>query len=408
MDKQMWNVLIADDEPIIREGIRNSIDWSSLQMNVIAEAEDGEEAIELSLLHCIDILLVDINMPIANGLQVIKEVKSKLPDCRIIIITGYDDFKYAQEAIRLNVSDYLLKPIDPDHLVDLLNKIKQELVNANTQKDRMDRTSEQFTKNMPALKHNFFKEWLQGDLSNEEIKNQLALYYLDSNIPKQLVVISCLEFLENKSILTETERMEMEESLKYQILLFFEDTEIGYYDDNSGLIILISWQIIHQNLIVQLEEYIRKELNMTITVNIENNEGDYRNIFLLYKKCKEIVQKEVNISPIVRRAKSIIEHQYTNSSLSLEKVALTLQVSPVYLSRLIKKELGLSFVQLLTNKRMKQAIYLLQSTDYPIVSISELVGYESQHYFSTAFKKVIGLSPNKYRRNIIADTNIKS
>lgn len=408
MDKQMWNVLIADDEPIIREGIRNSIDWSSLQMNVIAEAEDGEEAIELSLLHCIDILLVDINMPIANGLQVIKEVKSKLPDCRIIIITGYDDFKYAQEAIRLNVSDYLLKPIDPDHLVDLLNKIKQELVNANTQKDRMDRTSEQFTKNMPALKHNFFKEWLQGDLSNEEIKNQLALYYLDSNIPKQLVVISCLEFLENKSILTETERMEMEESLKYQILLFFEDTEIGYYDDNSGLIILISWQIIHQNLIVQLEEYIRKELNITITVNIENNEGDYRNIFLLYKKCKEIVQKEVNISPIVRRAKSIIEHQYTNSSLSLEKVALTLQVSPVYLSRLIKKELGLSFVQLLTNKRMKQAIYLLQSTDYPIVSISELVGYESQHYFSTAFKKVIGLSPNKYRRNIIADTNIKS
>jgi len=408
MDKQMWNVLIADDEPIIREGIRNSIDWSSLQMNVIAEAEDGEEAIELSLLHCIDILLVDINMPIANGLQVIKEVKSKLPDCRIIIITGYDDFKYAQEAIRLNVSDYLLKPIDPDHLVDLLNKIKQELVNANTQKDRMDRTSEQFTKNMPALKHNFFKEWLQGDLLNEEIKNQLALYYLDSNIPKQLVVISCLEFLENKSILTETERSEMEESLKYQILLFFEDTEIGYYDDNSGLIILISWQIIHQNLIVQLEEYIRKELNMTITVNIENNEGDYRNIFLLYKKCKEIVQKEVNISPIVRRAKSIIEHQYTNSSLSLEKVALTLQVSPVYLSRLIKKELGLSFVQLLTNKRMKQAIYLLQSTDYPIVSISELVGYESQHYFSTAFKKVIGLSPNKYRRNIIADTNIKS
>ena len=59
MDKQIWNVLIADDEPIIREGIRNVIDWSALQMNVIAEAEDGEEAIELSLMHSVDILLID-------------------------------------------------------------------------------------------------------------------------------------------------------------------------------------------------------------------------------------------------------------------------------------------------------------------------------------------------------------
>ncbi|MEM5594067.1 response regulator [Niallia circulans] len=131
MDKQIWNVLIADDEPIIREGIRNAIDWSALQMNVIAEAEDGEEGIELSLMHSVDILLIDINMPIVNGLMVIKQVKAKLPDCQIIIITGYDEFKYAQEAVRLNVFDYLLKPIDPDHLMGLLNKIKMELVEVN-------------------------------------------------------------------------------------------------------------------------------------------------------------------------------------------------------------------------------------------------------------------------------------
>lgn len=157
MNKQNWNVLIADDEPIIRDGIRNSIDWPSLQMNVVAEAEDGEEAIELSLMYSVDILLVDINMPIVNGLNVIKHVKEKLPDCRIIIITGYDEFKYAQEAIRLNVSDYLLKPIDPNHLLELLNKLENELVNDNNQKDLLDRTSEQFTKNLPTFKNTFFK-----------------------------------------------------------------------------------------------------------------------------------------------------------------------------------------------------------------------------------------------------------
>ncbi|AYV65569.1 MULTISPECIES: response regulator transcription factor [Niallia] len=405
MDKQIWNVLIADDEPIIREGIRNVIDWSALQMNVIAEAEDGEEAIELSLMHSVDILLIDINMPIANGLMVIKQVKAKLPDCQIIIITGYDEFKYAQEAVRLNVFDYLLKPIDPDHLMGLLNKIKMELVEVNKKRALLDRTSEQFTKNLPTLQHNFFREWIGGKLTNEEIKEQLAFYYLNTSIPKQLVVISCLEFLENKSILSEKEKGEIQESLKYHILLFLKHKEIGYFHDESGLIALIIWQTITNEVALQLEEYIRKELKMSIAIYINNNEVDYKQLFSLYKNCKEMIQKEMNISPIVRRAKSIIDHQYADSSLSLEKVAITLQVSPVYLSRLMKQELKVSFVQLLTTKRMKQAIYLLQSTDYPIITISQLVGYETQHYFSTAFKKIMGVSPNKYRRNIMEETN---
>ncbi|MEM5594066.1 AraC family transcriptional regulator [Niallia circulans] len=141
-----------------------------------------------------------------------------------------------------------------------------------------------------------------------------------------------------------------------------------------------------------MEESIRKELKMSIATYINNNEVDYKHLFSLYKICKEMIQQEMNISPIVRRAKSIIDHQYADSSLSLEKVAITLQVSPVYLSRLMKQELKVSFVQLLTTKRMKQAIYLLQSTDYPIITISQLVGYETQHYFSTAFKKIMGVS----------------
>ena len=256
MDKQIWNVLIADDEPIIREGIRNVIDWSALQMNVIAEAEDGEEAIELSLMHSVDILLIDINMPIANGLMVIKQVKAKLPDCQIIIITGYDEFKYAQEAVRLNVFDYLLKPIDPDHLMGLLNKIKMELVEVNKKRALLDRTSEQFTKNLPTLQHNFFREWIGGKLTNEEIKEQLAFYYLNTSIPKQLVVISCLEFLENKSILSEKEKGEIQESLKYHILLFLKHKEIGYFHDESGLIALIIWQTITNEVALQLEEYL--------------------------------------------------------------------------------------------------------------------------------------------------------
>ena len=83
----------------------------------------------------------------------------------------------------------------------------------------------------------------------------------------------------------------------------------------------------------------------------------------------------------------------------MESTAESLQVSPVYLSRIIKQELGVSFVQLVTGKRMKKAVHLLQTTDQTILSIAEAAGYESQHYFSTAFKKAVGISPNQYRKN---------
>ncbi len=78
-----WKVLIADDEFIIRDGIRSSVNWSDYGMEVMAEAEDGEEAIELTLEHEIDILLIDLNMPIMNGISAMKRIKAELPECRI-------------------------------------------------------------------------------------------------------------------------------------------------------------------------------------------------------------------------------------------------------------------------------------------------------------------------------------
>lgn len=75
-----------------------------------------------------------------------------------------------------------------------------------------------------------------------------------------------------------------------------------------------------------------------------------------------------------------------------------MQVSPVYLSRTLKKELGTSFITLMTQTRIQKAIHLLNSTDLSILDIAERVGYDSQHYFSTAFKKVMGVSPNRYRK----------
>ena len=97
----LWKILIADDEYIIREGIRAAVAWAELNMEVVAEAEDGEEALELALKHQVNIILLDLNMPIMNGLTLMEHLREQHPSCRIVIITGHDEFVYAQQAIRV-------------------------------------------------------------------------------------------------------------------------------------------------------------------------------------------------------------------------------------------------------------------------------------------------------------------
>jgi two-component system response regulator YesN len=110
------------------------------------------------------------------------------------------------------------------------------------------------------------------------------------------------------------------------------------------------------------------------------------------------VYRDMTLSPLVRRAKQYLQEHYGDSELTLELMADALGASPVYVSRLLKQELGMTFVAYLTQLRMKKAVQLLSGTELTIHEIAERVGYETQHYFSTAFKKVNGVSPNQYRK----------
>ena len=107
----MYKLLIADDESIIRKGIKNLIDFESLEIDQVFEAENGKEAVDLALKNKIDIVIMDINMPIVDGLSASKKIKEKNPDSYLLILTGYNYFDYAQAAIRAKVDDYILKPV---------------------------------------------------------------------------------------------------------------------------------------------------------------------------------------------------------------------------------------------------------------------------------------------------------
>ncbi|NLC19952.1 MAG: response regulator, partial [Clostridiales bacterium] len=108
---RLYRVLLVDDEDEIRSGIITKIEWERNGFKLIGDANNGEDALEMAETLCPDVVLTDIRMPFMSGLELCQRLSEKLPSCKLVIFSGYDDFEYAQQAIKMNVFEYILKPI---------------------------------------------------------------------------------------------------------------------------------------------------------------------------------------------------------------------------------------------------------------------------------------------------------
>ncbi|MBS4210480.1 response regulator [Bacillus sp. FJAT-50079] len=163
------NVLIVDDEDMIREGISSSISWKQLEMNVIGKAEDGLEALEIFYKNIPEIVITDIKMPFMNGLELIEKIRNEFPDTYIIIISGYDQFEYAQKAVKMGAFDYILKPIEIDYVESLLLKIKKDYDNKKMHKKSEKLLKEQADNSLELLQTQFLKDIMVGKITDEKI-----------------------------------------------------------------------------------------------------------------------------------------------------------------------------------------------------------------------------------------------
>ena len=159
----MLKVLVVDDEDIIREGIVNRIPNLVSDIDIVGSAEDASSAIELIKIHHPNVVITDIRMPEVDGLQFISIAKTIFSDIRFIIISGYQDFNYAQTAVRLGVEDYLLKPIDNMQLTEILEKLKSTFANEADE----EKKSTQFKKKAE-FTINYFKTKCLTDLINKD------------------------------------------------------------------------------------------------------------------------------------------------------------------------------------------------------------------------------------------------
>lgn len=157
-------VFLVEDEMVIRRGIKNSIDWEKEGYIFCGEASDGELAYPMIIKEKPDILITDIRMPFMDGLELCKLVKKELPNIKILILSGYDEFDYAKEAIRLGVTEYLLKPISSGKLLEALNGVS-ESIRRKEDKDLVRKYMEEIRENTEHEKQKFFEQMIAGNLS---------------------------------------------------------------------------------------------------------------------------------------------------------------------------------------------------------------------------------------------------
>ena len=148
----MYTLLIADDEPLIRNGVKKIIDWESLGFSRIFMAEDGVEALEIIRQNKVDLVLTDIAMPFMTGLELSEILAKEFPQIHVVILTGYEDFEYAQQSVDLGVKNYILKPVGAETLYNKMKKICEALHIENKEKEYVASMKKQLQQSLPALR----------------------------------------------------------------------------------------------------------------------------------------------------------------------------------------------------------------------------------------------------------------
>lgn len=148
----LFRLMIVDDEDRLREGLVRRIDWEASGFAVVGQAENGQAGLELSERLAPDVIITDIKMPFMDGLEMSRRILEKQPGVKIIVLSGFDDFEYAQEALALGTVEYILKPISADELVRTLEKVRVRLTDELQEKRSVERLREHYRRSLPVLR----------------------------------------------------------------------------------------------------------------------------------------------------------------------------------------------------------------------------------------------------------------
>ncbi len=199
--KDILKVIIVDDEYLIRNLIRMKVNWEEVNMEMVGEAGNAEQALELVDKLKPDIIFTDICMPAMDGIELSRRIVEKYPYIKIIIVTGYDDFEYARSSIKLGISDFILKPINSSELMQTLSKLRNIIGSERNREIEYNQLKKQVEESLPILREKFLNELLLEQLTFEEIISKCNYFKININPNCDIFQIALMEV--NNSIKNE-------------------------------------------------------------------------------------------------------------------------------------------------------------------------------------------------------------
>lgn len=451
----MFKILIADDNALIRMGLKSMIDFEALGATLIGEAKNGEEAYRLLEEKQPDLLITDIRMPGKDGLFLLDKIRSEFPKTDTIVISAYDDFDYAKQAIMSGSINYILKPIDPDELnkslMQAYNRYVKEKGMIGISIDQKDNQMVYVIKSRPKLDAAVLTQKLSVSGDYELIEEEDLFYFIcqksGENSKRILDTINSMSV----KVLCGSCRLDvyetMQECIKMAVInacnMMFEKYDRKLNDESQGnqvpeddIILLIksgNYPLIERHfskffdksikdaagdflsfakqinaylrLLFQLEdEHYIKVRDIMERIDSQLDKLSYLDLNEIYDEiskankeiCESYQRASGSIRDLVEKVKRLIDTNY-EKNISLSYIAGLFSISEPYLSKVFKKETGININAYITAVRMEKAKYLLENTDKKIVEIARMVGYEEQNYFTKVFKKYAGKSPSECR-----------
>lgn len=419
----MLKILIADDEKYERDSVITIIQENFKDKLSVSEAKNGREAIEIAEAARPEIVIMDIKMPGINGIKAIEEIKKLAPSTYFIMLTAYDYFDFAVEAVKLNVKEYLLKPFSR---VDLISKINDaiEMVNKEKAKRKSDIENEEKINNLIGILENEFCYSIINN-SLESIDSDMYMDYLNLDFNNGFsIIIKIFSDLDEESYNVFKRRIGqyINEFLKLRYksigtfrfteeLVYFIQIE-GYKDRNEEAIENIK---IANDIKREVERY----FNIQIKIGVGNCYCGFNLMNKSYEEASEAVKYSseggiIHVNSINR--KNYNKNQGTEGSkiqlfkkveqyiidnikedLDLETIANNFNLSPYYFSRSFKEAMGCNLSDFINTVRIRMAKELLKQNNMSIKEIGYEVGYSDPNYFSKVFKKYEGYTPTVYK-----------
>lgn len=169
-----YTVILVDDEEEVRQAIIKKLNWEEIGFEVIGYADNGEDALEIAERLRPDVVMTDIKMPFMDGLTLSKKLKQISQDIKIVVFSGFDEFEYAKEAIKIEVEEYILKPINAIELKNVFTRIKEKLDAEIGAKRDFDQLRRYYNESLPVMRDQLLIGLLEGKLSRTSVQDMMG------------------------------------------------------------------------------------------------------------------------------------------------------------------------------------------------------------------------------------------